>query len=88
LFICAAVTDLIDGNIARRRNEVTSFGKFMDPIADKLLVCVMLLALCGDGKIHAAIVSAIIAREFIVSGVRLYGFLQGARRYIGLLLGN
>ncbi len=88
MFICAAVTDLIDGNIARRRNEVTSFGKFMDPIADKLLVCVMLLALCGDGKIHAAIVSAIIAREFIVSGVRLYGFLQGARRYIGLLLGN
>ena len=71
LFVIASLTDLLDGAIARKRGEVTSFGKFADPIADKLLVAAMLLPLCGDGKIHAAIVFAIIAREFIVSGIRL-----------------
>lgn len=71
LFILASITDLIDGKIARKRNEVTSFGKFVDPIADKLLVISMLVALCGDGKIHAVITFAVIAREIAVSGVRL-----------------
>lgn len=71
LFILSAITDLIDGKLARSRNEVTSFGKFADPIADKLLVISMLVALCGDGKIHAMVAFAVIAREVIVSGVRL-----------------
>ena len=71
LFVLASVTDLLDGKIARKRGEVTSFGKFTDPIADKLLVISMLMALCGSGKLHAMIAFAVIAREIIVSGVRL-----------------
>jgi CDP-diacylglycerol--glycerol-3-phosphate 3-phosphatidyltransferase len=82
LFVLAALTDLFDGALARKRNEITSFGKFADPIADKLLVAAMLLALCGDGRIHAAIVFAIIAREFIVSGIRLVAVSSNAQNVI------
>lgn len=71
LFVLAALTDMVDGKIARKYNQITDFGKFMDPIADKLLVVGMLIALCGDGKIHPMIVFVIVAREFAVSGVRL-----------------
>ena len=71
IFIAAAITDTLDGQIARRCNLVTTFGKFMDPLADKLLVCSAMIALVDQGRIPAWIVIIIIAREFIISGFRL-----------------
>ena len=70
LFVIASLTDLLDGKIARKYNLVTTFGKFMDPLADKLLVCSALICLVEMGKIPAWIVIIIVSREFIISGFR------------------
>ena len=71
VFAVASFTDFLDGNIARKYNMVTDFGKFMDPLADKLLTTVALIYLCLNGMCHEVVICIVLAREFAVSGIRL-----------------
>ncbi len=77
VFSVASLTDFLDGYIARKNDLVTTFGKFMDPLADKILVMAALLLLQDAGLVALWIVIIILAREFIVSGVRLVAVSEG-----------
>lgn len=77
IFIVAALTDMLDGHIARSRNMITKFGKFMDPLADKLLVSAALISLTEMGIIPSWMVVIIIAREFAITGLRVLAASEG-----------
>ncbi len=77
IYILACLTDTADGYIARKYDLVTDFGKFMDPLADKLLVCAAMVCLVALGRLPAAIVVVILSREFIISGFRLVAAESG-----------
>lgn len=77
LFVAAAITDTVDGRYARAHNMVTDFGKFMDPIADKLLVNSVLIMLTAQGKVHPVVTILFIFREFAISGLRLVAAGKG-----------
>lgn len=86
IFIVASLTDMLDGKIARKYNFITNFGKFADPLADKLLVCSAMICLIETGQIPSWVVIIIIAREFIISGFRLIASDKGvviAANYFG-----
>lgn len=100
IFIIASITDKLDGYIARSRNQITTFGKFLDPIADKILVIVAMLMLVDAGKIPYWIPAIVVIREFMVSGYRLvavqkngnviaasiWGKIKTATQMVGLIL--
>ena len=77
IFAAASITDYLDGHLARKNNLITNFGKFMDPLADKLLVCSALICMIELDRLPAWIVIIIIAREFIISGFRLIAAENG-----------
>ena len=77
LFVVASVTDWFDGYLARKNNLVTNFGKFMDPLADKVLVCSAMICMIDLKRLPAWFVIIIIAREFIISGFRLIAAENG-----------
>lgn len=79
IFIIASITDKLDGYIARSRNQVTTFGKFLDPLADKILVLTAMIMLVEMNKIPAWIPVIVLAREFIVSGYRLVAVEKGGK---------
>lgn len=79
IFIVASITDKLDGYIARSRNQITTFGKFLDPLADKILVLAAMVLLVELGKIPAWIPIIVLAREFIVSGYRLIAVEKGGK---------
>lgn len=77
IFLVASLTDILDGYLARRRSEVTQFGKFLDPVADKLLIVSALILLVGNGRVPAWIAIIIIGREFAVTGFRAIASSEG-----------
>ncbi|MBR2764879.1 MAG: CDP-diacylglycerol--glycerol-3-phosphate 3-phosphatidyltransferase [Blautia sp.] len=77
IFISASVTDWLDGYLARKNHLVTNYGKFMDPLADKLLVCSAMICMIELGRLPAWVVVVIIGREFIISGFRLIAAENG-----------
>lgn len=79
IFIIASITDKLDGYIARSRNQVTTLGKFLDPIADKILVITAMIILVEMGKLPAWIPTIVVFREFIVSGYRLIAVEKGGK---------
>lgn len=79
IFIVASITDKLDGYIARKRNEITTFGKFADPLADKILVLAAMIMLVEAMKLPAWIPIIVVAREFIVSGYRLIAVEKGGK---------
>ena len=100
IFILASITDKLDGYLARSRNQVTTFGKFLDPIADKILVLAAMIMLVADGRLPAWIPIIVLFREFLVSGYRLlevensgkvvaasmWGKLKTVTQMIGLII--
>ena len=79
IFIIASITDKLDGYIARSRNQVTTFGKFLDPLADKILVLTAMIMLVEMGRLPAWIPVVVLSREFIVSGYRLIAVEKGGK---------
>jgi CDP-diacylglycerol--glycerol-3-phosphate 3-phosphatidyltransferase len=77
IFVALAASDAVDGYIARSRNQVTTFGKFIDPLADKLLVTAALVALVDLGRIPSWVALVIISRELVVSGLRMVAVAEG-----------
>ena len=76
IFLLASLTDFLDGYIARKYHQVTDFGKFVDPLADKLLVCAALLLFIQRGQMESAMVFIILAREFIITSLRIVAVAQ------------
>lgn len=77
IFVIASITDYLDGYVARSRNEVTNFGKFLDPLADKLMVTAAFISLVELGRIEGWIIFIIIAREFAITGFRAVAASDG-----------
>ena len=77
IYVFASATDILDGYIARKYNQISNFGKFMDPLADKLLVTAALLIFVERGRMSAWVVMVVLAREFIVSGMRMMAAKSG-----------
>lgn len=88
IFIIASITDKLDGYLARKNNQVTTFGKFADPLADKILVLSAMLLLVEFGKLPAWIPIIILAREFIVSGYRLIAVEKGGKVIAASIFGK
>jgi CDP-diacylglycerol---glycerol-3-phosphate 3-phosphatidyltransferase len=82
VFILASFTDFLDGYIARKKNLITTFGKFMDPLADKVLVLAAIVVLLEQNRIPGWAVTLILAREFIVTGIRLIVISKDSKRVI------
>ena len=79
IFIVASITDQLDGHIARKTNQITTFGKFLDPIADKVLVITAMIILVQLGKLPAWIPAIVVFREFVISGYRLIAVQKGGK---------
>ncbi len=83
-FVFAAVTDWLDGFLARRWNQMSSFGAFLDPVADKLMVCAALLILLAEGRVDAVIALIIVGREIAISALREWMAQLGARASVAV----